>query len=176
MTDIEVHPFEPFIPHGATVLIVGSFPGRQQTQLENKEDAWFYGAKRNQFWTIISHVYNVELHSAESKKALFTKYGIGITDIFRRIRRKENNNMDSNLEVIEYNGMAITNILDHHHFNAIFFTSRFVEKHFMKLFPAVKNGKCLPSPSPRFAKMSITEKIKQYKASLPADSISAARY
>ena len=63
--------------------------------------------------------------------------------------------MDSNLEVIEFNDKAIKTILQNPNIKSIFFTSKFVEKEFMKLFPEMKIGECLPSPSPRYARMSL---------------------
>jgi hypoxanthine-DNA glycosylase len=164
--DVETHPFTPFVPENATVLIVGSFPGREQTQAP-QEDAWFYGAKRNQFWTILREVYGLPLVTTAEKQQLFLQNGIAITDIFLKVRRKENNNLDTNLEVIEYNQAAIAEILRHKEFQAIFFTSRFVEKHFKKIFPHAPNTECLPSPSPRFARMTLAEKVEYYRGKLP---------
>ena len=43
--------------------------------------------------------------------------------------------MDSNLEVIEFNDKAIETILQNPNIKSIFFTSKFVEKEFMKMFP-----------------------------------------
>lgn len=57
MNRIETHPFIPFVPENATILILGSFPGKEQTQTEPGAEQWFYGAKRNQFWNIISSIY-----------------------------------------------------------------------------------------------------------------------
>jgi hypoxanthine-DNA glycosylase len=168
MTEIETHPFEPFIPLHATVLIVGSFPGKAQSRDTDAANQWFYGAKRNQFWTILSAVYDTELKTAKAKQQLFSDKGIGITDIFLKVRRKENSNLDTNLEVIEYNDKAIRAILEAQQFAAVFFTSRFVEKHFMKLFPATVNASSLPSPSPRYARMTKADKIAAYKEKLPA--------
>lgn len=167
MSEIETHPFAPFIPVNTTVLIIGSFPGRDITQKKLGEDDWFYGTKRNQFWDIISGVYDIELKTAIDKKELFTKKGIGIADIILKARRNAINNSDTNLEVIAYNDKAIKKILAHTSFQHIFFTSRFVEKHFLKIFPETKNGECLPSPSPRYARMSKLEKIAYYKKRLP---------
>jgi len=45
----ETHPYEPFIPTNAIVLILGSFPGLHQTRRLNQFEEWFYSAKRNQF-------------------------------------------------------------------------------------------------------------------------------
>lgn len=167
MAEIETHPFRPFVPINATVLIVGSFPGRDITQKKLNKDDWFYGTKRNQFWNIIAGVYDIELKNATDKKELFATKGIAIADIILKARRNEVNNSDTNLEVIAYNDKAIRKILEQTLFQHIFFTSRFVEKHFLKIFPETKNGECLPSPSPRYARMSIKEKIAYYKKMLP---------
>jgi hypoxanthine-DNA glycosylase len=167
MEEIEIHPFKAFIPENATTLIVGSFPGKEVTHRILSEDEWFYGSKRNQLWKIISGVYGIDLQNRIEKQSLFKKHGIGMVDIFLRVKRKDGNNMDSNLEVIEFNDKAIKSILKNQNIKKIFFTSKFVEKSFMKLFPDTKIGECLPSPSPRYAKMSMAEKINYYKLKLP---------
>jgi hypoxanthine-DNA glycosylase len=168
MNKIETHPFKPFVPVNATVLIVGSFPGRDTTQRNIDNDKWFYNTKRNQFWDIISAVYNIELKTTKDKQELFKKAGIAIADIFLTIKRKGEDNSDTSLDILTYNDEAIRKILKHTLFEHIFFTSKFVEKHFLKLFRGIKNGECLPSPSPRYASMSKQEKIAHYKRKLPA--------
>ncbi|MEO8852520.1 MAG: hypothetical protein ABI359_02000, partial [Ginsengibacter sp.] len=75
--------------------------------------------------------------------------------------------MDSNLEVIEYNDKAIKEILKNRAIKNIFFTSKFVEKSFLSLFPLVTIGESLPSPSPRYARMSLLEKIRYYQLKFP---------
>ena len=167
MDEIETHPYKAFVPENATVIIVGSFPGKEQTHKILTEVDWFYGAKRNQLWKIISGVYDVELKTRMDKQDLFKKHGIGIVDIFLKVKRTEDNNMDSNLQIVEYNDKAIAPILKNPRIKSIFFTSKFVEKSFMKLFPEATNGECLPSPSPRYARMSLAEKISYYKMKLP---------
>jgi len=148
MNEIEIHPFSPYIPDNVTTLIIGSFPGREQTQNAIDNDQWFYGAKRNQFWTIISAVYNTPLTTKEDKQKLFNKMGIGIADIFLRVRRKNESNSDKDLDVIENNNQALKLIIQNHKINTILFTSKFVEEHFTTFFPDIKNYSCLLSPSP----------------------------
>jgi hypoxanthine-DNA glycosylase len=167
MTAIENHPFEPFIPDHATVLIVGSFPGREQTQGSMDAEQWFYGAKRNQFWKIISAVYQTDLLCKADKQNLFIKHGIGLTDILFKVRRKNNSNLDENLEIVEYNDAAIREIVSKSTLRTIYFTSRFVEKHFKKQLPEINFGEYLPSPSPRNAGMNQADKINFYKSKLP---------
>ena len=166
MNGIEIHPFKPFVPENANKLILGSFPGREQTQHTQNENDWFYGSKRNQFWHIISHVYDTPLLTIDDKQTLFKNNGIATTDIFFKVRRTENNNLDNNLRVIEYNEAAIRTILQNNNINTVFFTSKFVEQHFRKLFPEITNTVCLPSPSPRYASMNKAEKIMHYKNKL----------
>lgn len=166
MQGIENHPHKLFVPPGASVLILGTFPGKHNVQVAGL-DEWFYSSKRNQFWTIIRGVYEEALETSAQKKDLFRRKGIAIGDIFLKIRRKENNNSDTSLEIIEYNDQEIEKALQENNFRSIFTTSQFVAKEFKKLFPEFKNIEALPSPSPRFARMSLEEKISFYKKKLP---------
>jgi len=165
--EIEVHPFNAFIPSNATVVIIGTFPGKDITHKQLDENDWFYGTKRNQFWKIISGVYNVELTTKKQKQWLLKAHGIGIADLFLKVKRTADNNTDGNLQVVEFNDDELKKILALPTLQHIFFTSKFVEKEFLKVFPPVLIGESLPSPSPRFATMSLTKKIEIYKSKLP---------
>lgn len=159
---VETHPFEAFIPKNIKYLIVGSFPGKEQTHRDITEDQWFYGAPRNQFWKILELVYDRELKTKKEKQQLFESKGVGITDVIKSCVRKSGTNLDENLDIKEYNKEAIEQILRKHH-PKVLFTSRFVEKEFKRLFPGFKNTDILPSPSPRYFKLSIQDKAKVYK-------------
>lgn len=163
---IETHPFKAFIPENIQCLIVGSFPGKEQTQCELNETHWFYGAPRNQLWKILEIVYGRDLKNRKEKQQLFEEVGIGMTDVIKSCMRLEGTNLDENLEIKEYNKEIIEKILKKHH-PKILFTSRFVEKEFKKLFPDYKNSDILPSPSPRYFKLRIEDKAKIYKEKLP---------
>ena len=163
---IEAHPFEPFVPPGMKVLIVGSFPGKEHTRGGLDENAWFYGAPLNQLWRILQKVYSLELKTKEAKQQLFKEAGIGITDIFRSVIRREGSNLDDNLEIIEYNWDRIDDIIWKYK-PQVLCTSRFVEKEFKKKFPAYPAVDVLPSPSPRYFKLTIEQKAEIYKKKLP---------
>jgi hypoxanthine-DNA glycosylase len=163
---IETHPFEAFIPKNIQCLIVGSFPGKEQTHLALDETHWFYGAPRNQLWKILEVVYKRELKNRKEKKQLFEEAGIGMTDVIKSCVRLEGTNLDENLEIKEYNKEVIEKILNRHQ-PKVLFTSRFVEKEFKKLFSDYKNTDILPSPSPRYFKLRIEDKAKIYKEKLP---------
>lgn len=163
----ERHPYKPFIPENMQVLILGSFPGKEQTQSETLHHKWIYGAPRNQFWKIINEVYATDVQSIRERQALFASYKIGQADIILKAKRIANTNLDQNLEVVEWNDKALKKILTTYPHLQILCTSQFVEKHFKKLFPNFKNIQCLPSPSPRFATMSLAKKIEVYRQLLP---------
>src|SRR5690348_8973070 len=102
-TIIEKHPFEAFIPEKIKCLIVGSFPGKEQTQSELDETHWFYGAPRNQLWKILEIVYKRKLNNRKEKQQLFEEAGIGMTDVIKSCVRTQGTNLDENLEIREYN-------------------------------------------------------------------------
>lgn len=163
---VEVHPFQAFVPNNIKCLIVGSFPGRDQTQCELNETAWFYGAPRNQLWKILEIVYKKELKNRKEKQELFERAGIGVVDLIKSCIRRNGTNLDENLQIEEYNEEVIEKILKQHQ-PKVLFTSRFVEKEFKKLFPYYKDIDILPSPSPRYFRLRIEDKAKIYQEKLP---------
>lgn len=172
----ETHSFGNFAPKNSKYLIIGSFPGKP-----NKINTWFYGNKWNQFWTIMETVCKIKLNSVSEKKKLLNSLHFAITDIIYSCERIKNNNSDVNLKNITYNTKAIEKIFKENNIEKIFFTSRFVEKLFKKAFPnflnlfpihpersrRTTNCYTLPSPSSRYARLSLSDKIRKYKKLLP---------
>jgi G:T/U-mismatch repair DNA glycosylase len=163
---IEKHPFGAFLPSNMCCLILGSFPGKEQTRGNLDENAWFYGAPLNQFWRIMAKAYGRELKTKQDKQRLFEEAGIGITDIFRLVVRTSGSNLDENLQIEEYNWDVIETILKKH-MPKVLCTSRFVEKQFKKKFPGYPAVDVLPSPSPRYFKLTIEQKAAIYREKLP---------
>lgn len=162
---VETHPFTAFVPPKMKCLILGSFPGKEQTKGNLDENAWFYGAPLNQLWRILEKVYGRELKTKETKQTLFKEAGIGMTDIFKSVSRRLGSNLDDNLEIVAYNKAEIEKILKDFR-PEVLCTSRFVEKEFKKMFPAYQVD-VLPSPSPRYFKLTIEQKAEIYKRKLP---------
>lgn len=173
---IETHPFGNFVPRNASYLILGSFTGRQAVKGSPASDAsynWFYGTKRNQFWSILEEVYGLKLNDKAKKRKLFRNLGIAIADIISQCERRKGNNLDNNLTNLVYNTKTIAKILNKNQIEKILFTSRFVEKKFKQIFkeliirhPTIALV-TLPSPSPRYAKMTKEQKIEMYRELLP---------
>lgn len=168
---IETHAFDIFVPKSAKYLILDSFSGLGSptgTGVIDPAYDWYYGTKRNQFWPILEAVYGEEYRTLDAKKDLFRKYGIAIADIIYKCRRKSGTASDANLEIVKYNE-KIPNIFHENTIEKILFTSRFTETKFRshyrsitELYPTLELI-TLPSPSPRYARMNLNEKIKKYK-------------
>jgi hypoxanthine-DNA glycosylase len=166
---LETHPFGSFVPSQARYLILGSFPGKNS----NLYFEWFYGSNRNQFWHIMEIVYNIKLNNKTDKINLLSAQRIALADVFFQVERKNNSNLDSNLTNPIINIKAISDILKRNEIRKIFFTSRFVEniyrKNFKKLiikYPTITLV-TLPSPSPRYARLTLLQKSKIYNKALP---------
>jgi hypoxanthine-DNA glycosylase len=165
---IEKHPFGNFIPQNTQYLILGSFTGK----ITDDSYDWFYSNKRNLFWPIIQEVYGTRLQNKKEKQELFTHLGIAMADIILSCERKSNSNLDMNLTNIVLN-KKVEDIFDNNKIKKIFFSSRFVEKLFKRHFKGLilkysdVELTTLPSPSPRYAAMSKSEKVARYKKLLP---------
>jgi G:T/U-mismatch repair DNA glycosylase len=124
---------------------MGSFPCHNGSGYGD----WFYsGSGRNHLWTLLSEILQMPATNLPEKKALCEKHGIALTDIAYRIKRLKNNCSDANLRIIEFNKKGMDVCLASG-ISRIFFTGKFVEKHFLKLYPG-NTRPCflLPSPSP----------------------------
>ena len=162
---IETHPLEPFVPKNARYLLIGSFMAKAYG---SDSYDWYYGSKRNQFWPILEETYNLKLNTIESKQELLTRLNLAITDIIYQCERQKGSSLDANLINIVYNTPAIEKILRDNKIEKIFFSSRFVETKFRKLFTNISIELItLPSPSPRYAAMTKSQKITRYKELLP---------
>ncbi len=167
---IEKHILGNFIPKDIKHIILGSFYSKGLGF--NPGYDWYYGSKYNQLWKILEKVYEVPLKDKDSKIKLFNDLKIGCGDIIESCERKHNNSSDLNLINITYN-YSIVEILNKNNLSKVFFTSAFVEQRFNKFFlPKLKPSLStefvkLPSPSPRYARISLEEKVRIYKQLLP---------
>lgn len=105
--DIETHPWPPFIPVGAKVLIMGTFPpGSHRWSMD-----FYYPNRSNDFWYMMGLLYfgdrNALLDSTgknfrlDEIKKLLSANGIAMNDTARKARRLKGNASDKFLEIIE---------------------------------------------------------------------------
>lgn len=176
---IETHPFGINVPIKSRYLLLGSFTTKEAYGENTKRRAeydWYYSNGRNQFWPILEGVYKIELKTKKAKQELFKGLRMALGDIIHQCERKKGTNLDNNLTNIVYNIKAVEKVLKNHKIEKIYFSSRFVENKFKKVFKGVLSKYphikliTLPSPSPRYAKLTIREKVVHYKKVLPKQS------
>lgn len=171
---LETHPFGIFCPPKARYFLLGSFTTKEAYDDKKKLSyVWFYSNGRNQFWPILESVYGIKLQTRKEMQELFTSLRMALGDIIYKCERKNNSNLDINLSNAVYNIKPIENVLKSNKIKTIFFSSRFVEtrfrkvfKHLIEQFPST-NLITLPSPSPRYVLVTKDKKIRKYKELLP---------
>lgn len=105
--EIEEHPWEPYIPDGAKVLVMGTFP----PQVKRWSMDFYYPNRTNDFWYIMGLIFHGDrnaLLGSDGKsfdldkiKALLNEKGIALYDTGRKVRRLKGNASDKYLEIIE---------------------------------------------------------------------------
>ena len=105
--EIESHPWQPFIPDGAKVLIMGTFP----PQAKRWSMDFYYPNRTNDFWKICGLLFlgdkdallsdDRKTYDIDKIRALMTEKRIALNDTVRKARRLKGNASDKFLEVIE---------------------------------------------------------------------------
>ena len=105
--EIETHPWKPYIPCNAKVLIMGTFP----PQPKRWSMDFYYPNRTNDFWYMMGLIFGGDrtvLLREGSKdfdldriKCLLDEKGIALSDTGRRIRRLAGNASDKFLEIVE---------------------------------------------------------------------------
>ena len=91
------HPYPPYIPQGATKLIVGTLPPPRFSKGELREgDVDFcYGSRDGQLWPILNRIFDLgllfetSLHAVEQRKEFLRENHIGICDIVEHAYREK---------------------------------------------------------------------------------------
>lgn len=107
LPEIERHPLRPFLPEGARLLMLGSFPPPKRRWAMD----FFYPNRSNMMWEIFGMVFygdSQRLVDASNKtfrleeiKALLEERGIAIYDTASVVRRLSGNASDKDLEIVE---------------------------------------------------------------------------
>lgn len=107
MSNLETHPFEPFIPTNAKVLIMGTFPPKR----ERWSMDFYYPNRINDFWRIMGiifydnkdYLYDSQARSFKLPliKEFLHEKGIALNDTGRIVRRLKDNASDKFLEIVK---------------------------------------------------------------------------
>lgn len=104
--EIERHPFTPFVPRNAKVLILGTFPPKPvRWSME-----FYYPNKTNDFWRIMGLIFYDDLNHFRLSDGTFDEpsirrfledKGIALHDTAAAVRRLKDNASDKFLEIVE---------------------------------------------------------------------------
>ena len=104
---IERHPWEPYVPDGARILIMGTFP----PQPKRWSMDFYYPNRTNDFWPMMGLIFmgdrrallapDGKAYDLESIKRLLTERRIALHDTGRAVRRLQGNASDKYLEIVE---------------------------------------------------------------------------
>ena len=104
---IDRHPFEPFLPAGAKVLMLGSFPPQPKRWCME----FYYPNWLNDFWRVCGVVFfedkehfivpGEKRFDLERIRAFCTRKGMALYDTATAVRRLRDNASDKYLEVVE---------------------------------------------------------------------------
>ena len=107
MFPVERHPFEPFLPEGCRLLMLGSFPPAEKRWSMH----FYYPNFTNDMWRIFGLCFfGDKLHFVDVERKTFcldaiidflTAKGIGMYDTATALRRLKNTAADKDLEVVE---------------------------------------------------------------------------
>lgn len=110
--DIELHPLPPFLPEGARLLMLGSFPPQQKRWSMH----FFYPNLQNDMWRIMGHLFfgnrDHFVNSAERRfrqteiEQFCNEHGIALYDTATTVRRLQGNASDKFLEVVQATDIA----------------------------------------------------------------------
>lgn len=104
---LERHPWPPFIPENAKILIMGTFPpGSHRWSMD-----FYYPNRTNDFWFMMELIFagdrfalydkETKLFNLDAIKSLLTEKGIALNDTGLVIRRLKGNASDKFLEIVE---------------------------------------------------------------------------
>lgn len=107
MNPTETHPFEPFLPSNARLLMLGTFPPAEKRWSMK----FYYPNFQNDMWRIFGWIYFADKHhfeipgekrfDVEELKAFLKGHGFAIYDTAYRIRRTKGTASDKDLEIVE---------------------------------------------------------------------------
>lgn len=104
--ELETHPWEPFIPDGARILIMGTFP----PQPKRWSMDFYYPNRTNDFWPMMGLIYYGDRRALlmpdgkhfdlDKIKQMLAERHIALHDTGRQVRRLKGNASDKYLEIV----------------------------------------------------------------------------
>ncbi len=153
------HPFDPILFNDTKILILGTFPSLDSFKVD-----FYYGHKRNQFWKLLSTIYQMPIESRAQKIELVKQNRLGLYDVVRSCKRR--NSSDSNLKECElFDFPALLEAYPS--IEKLAFTGVKARQLFEQVYADLEVARVtLPSPSPAYASMRFEQKLEIYREAL----------
>ncbi len=105
--EMEIHPFEPWLPENARLLMLGTFPPAPKRW----SMPWYYPNYQNDMWRIIGLIYfGDKMHFVDEEhktyrleriKAFLLEKGVALFDTAQKVIRTKNTASDKDLQIVE---------------------------------------------------------------------------
>ena len=105
--ETETHPFQPWLPSDARLLMLGTFPPAPKRWCM----PWYYPNYQNDMWRIFGLIYfqdkmhfvdqEHKTYRLESIKAFLQEKGVALYDTARKVIRTRNTASDKDLQIVE---------------------------------------------------------------------------
>ncbi|AWX14145.1 DNA glycosylase [Mergibacter septicus] len=123
------HPYPPFIPEGATKLIVGTLPPPRFSipALKEGDVDFCYGTRDGLLWRILGNIFSIDFpfetsqRAIDSRVAFLTQYKIGICDMVESCYRQKIDASDLGMEQIQLRNL-LAQLENHPTISTILFT------------------------------------------------------
>jgi len=161
-----IHSFPPIENHGATVLILGSMPGK-----ESLRAGQYYAHPRNGFWPIMGDLVGaLPALTYETRIEKLKASGIALWDVLASCTR--HSSMDADIDEASITSNDFTSFFRAHpDITHVYFNGTMAEQSFNRYVqPALANRPLhylrLPSTSPANASMSYVKKLAAWRVIL----------
>ena len=149
----------PLIDNSTIILIMGTMAGEQSIAKQQ-----YYANKGNLFWKILFAIFEEEFSASyEDRKALLTKYNIGLWNVLKSCKREGSSDAKIKEETInDFESLH----KQYPNIKYVFFESKAAAKYFQK-HTIPQEGivyKTLPSTSGLNAGLTTAEKMEEWKA------------
>ena len=151
-----VHPFGPFVPENAHILILGSFPS-----VKSREQMFFYGHPQNRFWRVLAAVLSAPVpETIEEKKALLERNGIALWDVIASCTI--HGSSDASITDVVPNDLGP--ILEKHTISRIYVNGKTAARYYDRYQKKVlgREAIVLPSTSPANAQFSLERLVSEW--------------
>jgi hypoxanthine-DNA glycosylase len=157
-----VHPLPPFVPEGARVLVLGTFPSPK-----SRERELYYGNPQNRFWRVMAALAGRELEAIEPAAcyALAEELGLALWDVVASCEIE--GAADSTIANVEPNDVA--GLLGRTGIEAVATTGTKAAALWRRWDAHVTGVEvfALPSTSPANARMSLDALVDAYRVLVP---------